>query len=84
MCAKCGDIDAKLARFQQLATMVIDHGALESIRRLIANLVAERAYLHSTRPPRIRTGTRATVIDFAEFRAANSKDRLPDAFPVEN
>jgi hypothetical protein len=50
MCEQCSDIDAKLARYEQLATMVIDHGALASIKRLIANLVAERGYLHSKSP----------------------------------
>jgi hypothetical protein len=48
MCEKCSDIDAKMARYQRLSVMIIDPGALESIKRLIANLVAERAYLHSS------------------------------------
>ena len=72
MCKKCDDIDAKLARYEQLATMVIDHGALESIKRLTANLVTERGYLHS-KPP--RTGS-ATIIDFRRIRTANKSLRL--------
>ena len=75
MCKKCSDIDAKLARYEQLATMVINHGALESIKRLIANLVAERGCQHS-RSPRIRTGTSAAIIDFRRIRVANNNDRL--------
>jgi hypothetical protein len=75
MCEKCGDIDAKLARYERLAAIVIDHGALESIERLIANLVAERAYLHS-RSPLIRAETPAAVIDFGEFRTAKRSRRL--------
>ena len=76
MCDKCGDIDAKLARYEQLAAIVIDHGPLGCIERIIANLVAERADLHS-RPPRTQTETSAAVIDFGEFRAANRSGRLP-------
>ena len=83
MCEKCSDIDAKLARYEQLATMVIDHGALESIKRLIANLVAERGHLHS-KSPRIRAGTSAAIIDFRRIRIANSNDRLPNAYPIED
>jgi hypothetical protein len=79
MCVKCSDIDAKMARYQRLSTMVIEHGALESIKRLIANLAAERAYLHS-RPEKqlgIQTSMRARVIDFGGIRAERlgSRDR---------
>jgi hypothetical protein len=74
MCEKCSDIDAKLARYEQLARMIIDHGALESIKRLIANLVAERGHLHS-RSPRIRTRTSAAIIDFGRIRVANKSPR---------
>jgi hypothetical protein len=57
--------------------MVVDHGALESIKRLIANLVAERAYLHSRpeKPPGIQTSARDRVIGSGGIRAERLRSR---------
>jgi hypothetical protein len=85
VCAKCSDIDIKLARYKQLSTMIIDRGALESIERLIANLVAVRADLHS-KPEHssvARGPSRADVIDLGAIRKASSNDRLPHAYPIK-
>ena len=47
MCNRCVEIDAQTTRYQALAKSVTDEGALESIARLIAALVAERLRLHA-------------------------------------
>jgi hypothetical protein len=46
MCEKCSEIDIRLARYRALSGAVTDRLALESIERLIADLEAQKAYLH--------------------------------------
>ena len=46
MCDRCSKIDERIRHYQDLAKLVLDQGALESIARLIVGLEAENRILH--------------------------------------
>jgi hypothetical protein len=47
MCAKCNELDEKIAHYAQLVTHISDQLTLEGIRETIGRMTAEKAALHS-------------------------------------
>lgn len=43
MCAKCTELDNKIARYRRIATQVTDKQALDGIARLIEQMTTEKA-----------------------------------------
>ena len=46
MCAKCLELDNKIARYHQLALRVLDAQTVGTLAKLIAEAEAEKAALH--------------------------------------
>jgi hypothetical protein len=56
MCQSCVDIDKRVERYRQLLRSTTDPAEMERIKRLIAELYAERVRLHQNpeqRPPQL-------------------------------
>jgi hypothetical protein len=46
MCEKCKQLDERIARYRDLSHRVTDQQTLEGIKRLIADLDAQKKVLH--------------------------------------
>jgi hypothetical protein len=46
MCEKCIELDTKIERYERLARNISDQRTIAGIRKMVAELKAERAALH--------------------------------------
>ena len=49
MCERCKEIDRKIERYRALAKQILDSITNEETEKLVQDLIAERAALHSDR-----------------------------------
>jgi hypothetical protein len=49
MCERCKEIDRKIERYRALAKQILDSITNEETEKLVQDLIAERAALHSER-----------------------------------
>jgi hypothetical protein len=49
MCEKCVEIDDRIATYQRIASRITDQPTIVGTKRLIADLQAQKAALHSER-----------------------------------
>ena len=47
MCSQCDEIDVKVERLRNMARRLLDQQTLDGIKKLIAELEAQKASLHS-------------------------------------
>jgi hypothetical protein len=46
MCDKCTEIDGRIAHLRELAARLVDPQTIEGIKRLIEEMLAQKAALH--------------------------------------
>jgi hypothetical protein len=49
MCERCAELDQRIARYREVAELILDQPALSSIRLLIERCEAQKRELHSER-----------------------------------